>query len=90
MHGEPSQVWCYRDEVGRVLYFVARYDKGDGEKEFSPWTWNGSKWIPKGPPSPRSLYGLDRLAKYPDAPVIICEGEKAADAVNIFSTPTSK
>ena len=30
--------------------------------------------------TPRPLYGLDRLAARPDAPVIVCEGEKAADA----------
>ena len=29
---------------------------------------------------PRPLYGLDRLAKRPDAPVLVCEGEKDTDA----------
>jgi putative DNA primase/helicase len=40
----------------------------------------GLRWRWKGLPSPRPLYGLDRLAERPDAPVVICEGEKAADA----------
>lgn len=30
--------------------------------------------------APRPLYGLDRLATRPDAPVLVCEGEKAVDA----------
>lgn len=38
---------------------------------------DGWKW--KGCPAPRPLYGLDRLAARPDAPVLLCEGEKAAD-----------
>ena len=40
--------------------------------------------VQKGPlvghSAPRPLYGLDRIASRPDAPVIVCEGEKAADA----------
>ncbi len=32
------------------------------------------------PPAPRPLFGLDRLAARPDAPVLVVEGEKAADA----------
>ena len=31
-------------------------------------------------PAPRPLYGLDRLALRPDAPVLLVEGEKTADA----------
>ena len=33
-----------------------------------------------GVPAPRPLYGLDTLAQRPDAPVLVLEGEKAADA----------
>jgi putative DNA primase/helicase len=32
------------------------------------------------PPAPRPFYGLDRLAARPSAPVLVVEGEKAADA----------
>jgi uncharacterized protein (DUF927 family) len=39
-------------------------------------------WHSKAPPSPRPLYGLDRLATRPDAAVLVCEGEKAADAAS--------
>ena len=38
-------------------------------------------WFFKAPGTPRALYGLDRLASAaPDAPVLLVEGEKAADA----------
>ena len=37
-------------------------------------------WHPKAPPEPRPLYGLDRLAARPGVPVLLTEGEKAADA----------
>ena len=37
-------------------------------------------WHYKLPNRPLPLYGLDRLAARPEAPVLVCEGEKAADA----------
>jgi putative DNA primase/helicase len=40
----------------------------------------GRQWRWLGFPKPRPLYGLDRLAARPDAPVIVTEGETAADA----------
>ena len=40
----------------------------------------GLRWFWKALPAPRPLYGLDHLAARPEAPVLICEGEKAADA----------
>lgn len=79
-HGSPSQMWCYRDEQGQVLQFVARYDLTTGGKQYFPWTWNGTGWQMKHPTSERPLYGLEKLAARPDAPVVICEGEKAVDA----------
>lgn len=38
----------------------------------------------KAPRDPRPLYGLDRLAAAPDAPVLLVEGEKAADAAGLL------
>jgi len=78
--GEPSQIWVYRDERGDVLQHIARYDTADGEKEFRPWTYHDGEWIQKGPTGPRPLFGLDKLANMPESSVIVCEGEKAADA----------
>ncbi|WBK01902.1 hypothetical protein [Methylocystis parvus] len=83
--GEPTARWTYRGASGQLLGFILRFDGRDG-KQFRPlalyapagggapvWRWEA--W-----PTPRPLYGLDRLAARPSAPVLICEGEKAADA----------
>ena len=84
--GEPTASWRYYDKDGQTIGFVCRYLK-DGRKTYRPWTfgrfgeiaapleWRSLTW-----PSPRPLYGLDRLAQRPDAKVLLCEGEKAADA----------
>ena len=67
-----------------MLFEVLRFDKPDGDKEFLPLTlWRdaqGLRWRWKSVPAPRPLYNLDKLAERPDAPVVICEGEKSADA----------
>ena len=81
--GKPNKVWEYRDECGELLMKICRFNK-DGGKEDRPLTYrqykNGTRrWAYKGLDKPRPLYGLDRLADRPDAPVIVCEGEKATD-----------
>lgn len=82
-HGLPSHVWTYRDAAGRALFHVARFDGPDGKQvlPLSLWREHGAlRWHWKGVPTPRPLYGLDRLAARPDALAIVCEGEKDADA----------
>ncbi|MEO5368503.1 MAG: CHC2 zinc finger domain-containing protein [Magnetococcus sp. DMHC-1] len=85
-HGKPSSIWVYHDATGKPLGYIYRFDLGDKEKEILPLTWCKSesgktswRWQTweKGR---RPLYGLDRLAARPDAPVAIVEGEKTADA----------
>ncbi|WP_198157716.1 DUF927 domain-containing protein [Methylobacterium nodulans] len=84
-HGEPAAVWAYPDAEGRVLFYACRFALADGGKTYCPLTLfefpNGAlRWIWKGPPVPRPLYGLDQLAARPEAYVLLCEGEKSADA----------
>ncbi|NCA94252.1 MAG: hypothetical protein EOM84_03645, partial [Sphingobacteriia bacterium] len=80
-NGAPSVTWEYRDAGGRPLCFVLRFDPAAGRKLFAPLTWTpAGGWAWKAPAEPRPLYGLDRLAARPDAPALLCEGEKAADA----------
>jgi putative DNA primase/helicase len=88
--GKPSASWPYRDAEGRLMQWVCRFELSDGGKETPPQTlWReGGKdsWRWAAPPVPRPLYGLDRLAKAPTAPVLIVEGEKTADAAaELFS-----
>ncbi len=79
-----SGQWTYRDKQGKFLCYVQRFDASTGRKEFRPLTLSntgsGMKWQRKAPIEPRPLYALDRLAARPDAEVMVCEGEKAADA----------
>ena len=81
--GKPSATWTYRDADGRPLFHVLRFETANG-KELRPLTYceaDGTRaWQWQALPEPRPLYGLDRLAAKPDAPAIVCEGEKAADA----------
>ncbi len=90
-HGKPSKVWIYRDPSGAALMVLYRFDLGPDEqgklrKEFTPLTWckhaNGDRyeWRWQGLPEPRPLLRLDELAKRAAAPVVLCEGEKSADA----------
>lgn len=83
--GVPARIWDYKDAKGQLLFKVCRFQLEGGGKEDRPLSYrkfhDGAKrWAWKSLDAPRPLYGLDRLAAQPDAPVIICEGEKAADA----------
>lgn len=81
--GSPTGIWTYRDEVGTVLFHVARYRGVGGTKNFTPFAWDGVKWVKRLWPAPRPMYGLWRLRKAEKpVPVLIVEGEKAADAAD--------
>lgn len=79
-HGKPSAVWVYRDAEGQPLLYVCRFDPPDQRKQICPLTWWPDGWHWKSVPEPRPLYRLDDLAARLDAVVLVCEGEKAADA----------
>jgi uncharacterized protein (DUF927 family) len=80
-----AAVFTYRDASARVLFHIFRIDMPDGGKQIRPLTYcrnqeGHCEWRNQAAPLPRPLYGLDRLAARPDATVLVCEGEKAADA----------
>jgi len=85
-HGTASAVWTYGDAAGRPLGHVARFDKEDGSKVVLPqtlWRIGGRlRWQWKAFPELRPLYGLQRLAARPTAPVLVVEGEKTAEAAS--------
>lgn len=83
-YGAPAAYWIYRDRASNPIQYVARYNTPDG-KQFLPWRLSGNKWICKALPTPRPLYGLDLLAERLNAPVLICEGEKATDAARVMA-----
>lgn len=84
--GVPDHLWEYRDGAGQLLGYVARFTTSDGGKEVLPLTFcrhaetHKTRWSWMAFPEPRPLYGLDELARRPEATVLIVEGEKCADA----------
>lgn len=84
-HGSPSAVWRYRTANGSTYCLVFRFDTAEG-KQFSPQSlWqkdNAFKWMWKGPAGKRLPYNLNSLVADSSRPVMVTEGEKAADAVN--------
>jgi RecA-family ATPase len=76
----------YPDPNDKLLCFIRRFEaRGGASKFFLPLTFgilNGKRgWHAKAPDEPRPLYGLNRLSHAaPDATVLLCEGEKSADA----------
>jgi putative DNA primase/helicase len=83
--GKPSARWEYRDAAGELLGFACRFDASDGKQFrplalYAPKAGGPAQWRWEAWPAPRPLYGLDKLAARPAAPVLLCEGEKAADA----------
>jgi putative DNA primase/helicase len=82
--GAPSKIYCYPSARELLLMQVWRFERPDG-KEIRPLALYRSAggvflWRWESLPPPRPLYGLDRLAARALAPVVVCEGEKAADA----------
>jgi uncharacterized protein (DUF927 family) len=84
-HGALSKAWPYKTDDGGVVGYICRFDPPGGRKEILPLTFcqdqvGNKAWRWLGLPEPRPLYNLDQLTARPDAPVLVCEGEKAADA----------
>ena len=90
-HGTPSKIWIYRDVHGLPLMVLYRFDLGPDEdgkprKVFAPLTWcqqsdnQQNQWRWQGLPEPRPLLRLHELTLRTSAPVVLCEGEKAAEA----------
>lgn len=81
--------YLYRNEAGEVVAFSMRYNIVDGTKKISPysyWSIGGGapRMVRKAPVKPYTLYNQDKLAANPNAPVLVVEGEKSADAASIL------
>jgi putative DNA primase/helicase len=84
-----DHAYVYRSGDGYIRRYVLRKDaQGSTRKKIMPLTYgilNGKEgWHFRHPLAPRSLYGIDRLFEMPSAAVIVCEGEKAADAAQLL------
>jgi len=86
--GAPVATWPYHDADGRLMGFAARFEfetEGRPDKDVLPLTYcdigQGKRaWRAKSIPAPRPLYRLPDLLARSDAPVLLVEGEKTADA----------
>ena len=78
----PTRIYPYELADGRAVLCVVRYQT-DAGKEPRRWSWNGRNWRPGGTANIRRvpLYHRRLLDAMPDAPALVCEGEKAAEAV---------
>lgn len=82
--GKPAHRYEYRTQAGELGFFVDRYQTREGKSFAQLTAWQTAagaiEWRWKASPAPRLLYGLELLAARPEAPVLVCEGEKAAEA----------
>lgn len=83
-HPAPQMRFTYKTGDGHLIGYIDRIVCEKGKKLLLPHFWgkmNGKLgWYRKHLSKPRPLYGLDRLAANPKAPVPVVEGEKCADA----------
>jgi uncharacterized protein DUF3987 len=88
-HGKRSEWWTYHDAESERVMLVVRFDaevsQGNSEckpgKTFRPVARVKDGWIIGDPLGPIPLYDLPALfTAPPETPVVVCEGEKAADA----------
>lgn len=83
--GQPGKMWIYRMADGSAYGAVARWDPENDRKQVRPIVWDGKKFITSGFGKGRPLYNSDLLAARPMAPVLVVEGEKAADGAQAYA-----
>src|SRR5208282_349535 len=78
---KPDHLWRYATADDETAFYAARWNEPDSKKECRPVSWiEGEGWRLTAWPDHRPLYRLHDLVENPKASVVICEGEKAADA----------
>lgn len=88
--GAPGKVWEYRTADGGLYGVVCRWDfetDGKPDKTIRPCIWNGQTWMMAGFGSGRPIYNLPAIAAHPGCPVLVVEGEKAADGAARYLPP---
>ncbi len=83
-HGAPTARWAYRDAAGALLGYDVRFEPPSRPKEILPQVYTRQGWVWQSFAKQRPLYGLDKLAARPEAPVLVVEGCKTADAAQIL------
>lgn len=85
MHGyQPEALHAYRNQQGEPLFWVIRARHPQtGDKWIRPMHFAGEDYRQGAPnfASGKPLYNLDLLTSRKDETVVVCEGEKCADAL---------
>lgn len=94
-YGSPTCVYTYYDSMGELIGYTCRFEMENNSKVVLPFTWsdvagkNADGSLRKGKLSWHwnangwklwPIYGAEKLNLNPHATVLICEGEKTADA----------
>ena len=86
--GRPVHIARYRDTQGAPIALVYRCEPANERKQIIPLTYcrntktGREEWRWQSLPKPRSLYRAELLTQFPDAPVLLVEGEPKCDAAN--------
>lgn len=83
--GKATDGWLYLDDTGRPWNYRIRFETADGKKDYRPLSWcederGAHSWRWRDLPPLRILWNLEKLAKWPERPVVVVEGEKTACA----------
>ncbi|MBK8770119.1 MAG: DUF927 domain-containing protein [Rhizobiales bacterium] len=89
--GKALAAWAYRDEAGAIVGYMLRFEyvEADGRRtpSYLPLSWcvtpEGSRWRLKGLET-YPLYRLPDIVLNPEKTILVCEGEKTADAAARF------
>ncbi len=84
-----EQFWPIKDSTGQLVATHHRQDYSDGSKKVW-WSRNGTNGLDGLPLADLPMYGADILPERragEDVPVIVCEGEKAADCLLDLGLP---
>lgn len=84
--GEPDRLSIYRNENGEGVFAVARWEpRGPrGKKAIRPFIWNGREHVCSGARGPRPLLHLPEIVAHDTAPIVVVEGEKAAETAGRY------
>lgn len=88
--GKSTRLFRYLDRDGRLMHVVYRFD---GKPKYLPYSFGEmtndmgaveARWHCHGPDEPKPLYGLQKLAGRDRDLIVLCEGEKKADAIGVL------
>lgn len=79
---KPDALWRYATADDDTAFFAARWNNAEGRsKTFRPLSWfDDDGWQLRAWPKDRPLFNLPALCTHANASVVICEGEKSAQA----------